>query len=336
MADTTTNPTGIDMGVADPSIGDRIKAFVNNEPALDETEPGNQPQDAAEQDQAQGQAQDDGEPTQEDLPDDDEPQAQPPSGDEFEIVHNGQQHKLTRDDIIKYAQQGFDYTQKTQAAAETRRHADALLQRAAEVEQMMPALMQDLAQVSAIQSRLQEFDRYVESQGGMVAIATNDPLEYPKYQAQRDQLMRAAQAATVQYQQRANAVMQSRAAVTAQQLQVESAQLRELIPEWKDPAKYQTGAQELRTYLIAQGVDPVDVDSLTSARAVSIARKAMLYDRLKADKAAKSKQLRTVPPVSKPGAPSSAMADAAAKAQQRLRKTGNREDAVGLLLTRMK
>ncbi len=332
MADTPTNPSGIDMGVAEPSIEDRMQAFINNEPALTEDNAGEAPQ----QDEAQGQAQDDGEPTAEDIPGEDEPQAQPASVDEFELVHNGQQVKLPRDEVIKLAQQGFDYTQKTQQTAEMRRQAEAVLQRAAEVEQMMPVLMQDLAQVSALQSRLQEFDRYVEAQGGMVAIATNDPLEYPKYQAQRDQLMRAYQAAAGQYQQRAQAVTQSRTALTAQQLQVEAAQLRERIPEWKDQDKYQAGAQELRAYLINQGADPRDVDTLSSSLAVSIARKAMLYDKLKADKAAKSKQLRTVPPMTRPGAPSSAQAEGELKAQQRLRKTGSREDAVGLLLTRMK
>jgi len=334
MADTPTNPGGIDMGVAEPSIEERMQAFVNNEPALTEDDAGDA---GSRQDEAQGQAQDGGEPTPEDLPDDGEQQeAQPQSGDLFEITHNGQQVKLTREQLIQQAQQGFDYTQKTQQTAEMRRQAEAVLQRAAEVEQLMPVLMRDLAQVSAIESQLQQFDQWIESQGGMVAIATNDPLEYPKYQAQRDQLMRAYQSAAGQYQQRAQYVAHSRTTVTAQQLQVEAAQLRERIPEWKDPAKYQAGAQELRSYLIGQGADPRDVDTLSSSLAVSIARKAMLYDRLKADKASKSKQLRTVPPMTRPGSPSSAQAEDSIKAQQRLRKTGRREDAVGLLLTRMK
>lgn len=333
MADTPTNPGGIDMGVAEPSIEERMQAFVNNEPALTEDDAGEAKQ---EQGEAQGQAQDDGEPTAEDIPGEDEPQAQPTSGDEFELIHNGQQVKLPRDEVIKLAQQGFDYTQKTQQTAEMRRQAEAVLQRAAEVEQMMPVLMGDLAQVRAIEQQLMQFDQYVESQGGMVAIATNDPLEYPKYQAQRDQLMRAYQAAAGQYQQRAQAVTQSRTQLTAHQLQVEAAALRERIPEWKDPEKYAAGAQELRSYLIGQGADPRDVDTLSSSLAVSIARKAMLYDKLRADKASRSKQLRTVPPMTRPGAPSSARAEDELKAEQRLRKTGRREDAVGLLLTRMK
>src|SRR5574338_429364 len=54
--------------------------------------------------------------TEELTPDDipaEEPQAQA-AVDEFEIVHNGQQKKLNREETIRLAQQGFDYTQKTQ------------------------------------------------------------------------------------------------------------------------------------------------------------------------------------------------------------------------------
>lgn len=277
-------------------------------------EPEEQPQ---EQQAQEGQASD--EPTEADLPEDDEP-PQPESAAEFEIVHNGQQLKLPRDEVVKLAQQGFDYTQKTQALAERTRAAEAVLQRAAAVEQMMPAVMQDLATVQALGAQLAQYDRV-----DWVGLATNDPLEYPKVRAQYDQIVGAYQRASAQYQQRATAITQERQNLTAYQLQQEAAALRERIPEWRDPDKYQAGAQELRGYLINQGADPRDVDTLSSSLAVSIARKAMLYDKLRADKASKSKQVRNAPPVVKPGANN---ADSGktnfAKAKQDLRRMGQR------------
>lgn len=255
-----------------------------------------------------------------DIPDDDEAEPQPESASEFEIVHNGQQLKLPRDEVVKLAQQGFDYTQKTQALAERTRAAEAVLQRAAAVEQMMPALMQDLATVKALEAQLAQY-----AQVDWVGLATNDPLEYPKVRAQYDQIVGAYQRAGAQYQQRAGAVAAERSNLTAYQLQQEAAALRERIPEWRDPAKYEAGAQELRGYLINQGADPRDVDTLTSSLAVSIARKAMLYDKLRADKASRSKQVRNAPPVVKPGA---ANADSGktnfAKAKQEIRRMGQR------------
>ena len=113
--------------------------------------------------------------------------------------------------------------------------------------------------------------------------------------------------------------------VARQFQQDEAAALRERIPEWRDPEKFQAGSQELRNYLINQGANPYDVDTLSSSLAVSIARKAMLYDKLRADKAAKSKQVRNAPPVVKPGA---ANADSGktnfAKAKQEIRRMGQR------------
>lgn len=325
MAETQTTP--VDLGVSERTIEDRMQAFVNNEPTLTEDEPAAEPQEAA---QEAPEEQDEEGLSAADLPDD-EPAPGPSEGETWEIVHNGQQVKLTREEVIRNAQQGFDYTKKTQEVAAQRAEAQAVLQRAAMVEQMMPHLAQELATVKAFETQLKQYGTV-----DWVALATNDPLEYPKYRAQYDQLVTAYQGAAQQYQHKAQAVLQERHNVAAYQLQQEHQTLTERIPEWRDPVKYQTGAQELRQYLIKEGANPVEVDSLTSAVAVSIARKAMLYDKLKEAKASKSKQVRAAAPMPKPGAPGSAQADKALQARQRLAKSGRREDAVGLLLARMK
>lgn len=46
----------------------------------------------------------------------------------FDIIHNGQTHQLSREDMIKQAQQGFDYTQKTQKLAEQQKGLEHLTQ----------------------------------------------------------------------------------------------------------------------------------------------------------------------------------------------------------------
>src|SRR6478736_5910659 len=87
------------------------------------------------------------EPTVDDLPEVEAKEAAPQSADdaEFEIVHAGKQVKLTRADLIKHAQQGFDYTIKTQALAEKERAITETLTRAQEMEQMQVALAPDIA-----------------------------------------------------------------------------------------------------------------------------------------------------------------------------------------------
>ena len=235
--------------------------------------------------------------TPDDIPDDVEATPQEPGTDAFEIVHNGTQHKLTREDTIRYAQQGFDYTQKTQALAEKAKFVDASLQRVAELEQLAPYVAQDLAQVKAIEAQLSQFQKV-----DWVALATNDPLEYPKWRAQYDQLMTAYQSASNQLQTKAVALQQGREQLTAQKLQQEFPKLIERIPQWKDPAKYEAGARELKSYLLSQGADASRVDSMSDSLEAQIAWKAMQYDKLVQAKTEKVKQLRTAPAVVKPGA----------------------------------
>ncbi len=162
-------------------------------------------------------------------------------------------------------------------------------------------------------------------------------LDYNKHRAQYDLLLQGHQGAVTQLQQKMHAVNTERRNLTAYQLQQEHAVLVDRIPEWKDPEKYRAGAQELSSYLIGRGADPQEVAALSSSLAVQIARESMLYRKLIDAKTNKAKQLRTVPPVSKPGiSPSSASVEKEQAARQRLSKTGSAADAAALLMYRMK
>jgi hypothetical protein len=219
--------------------------------------------------------------TPEDI--EDEP---PPKDDaaEFEIVVAGQTQRVSRQEVIELAQKGRDYTQKTMALAEQYKQA-----------QVAPLVAQDLATVKAFESQLANYQNV-----DWVRLASEDPLEYPKHRAQYDRIMQGYQTAVGALQQRSGELNQRRQAVSQETLQREHQRLTELIPEWSDPQKYQAGATELSQYLVKSGADPQAVAQLTDAFAVAIARKAMLYDKLR--EAKKSKQLRSAPPVIKPGA----------------------------------
>lgn len=236
--------------------------------------------------------------TPDDLPEaeGDKPADQHSPVDAFEIVHNGTQHKLSREETIRYAQQGFDYTQKTQAVAEKDRQVQERLARVAEIEQVQPVLAQDLALVAALEAQLRPYQN-----ADWVKLATDDPIGYSQQRAKFDVLLQQYQGAANQYHQKAQYVQAQKAQLTQQTLQQEFAQLTERIPQWKDPQKFEAGRTELRAYLTSQGASQADVDGLTSSLAVSIAHKAMQYDKLLKSKADKVKQLRAAPPVVKGG-----------------------------------
>jgi hypothetical protein len=231
--------------------------------------------------------------TPEDI--EDEP---PPKDDaaEFEIVVAGQTQRVSRQEVIELAQKGRDYTQKTMALAEQYKQAQATMQRVQEMEQLAPLVAQDLATVKAFESQLANYQNV-----DWVRLASEDPLEYPKHRAQYDRIMQGYQAAVGAYQQRHGELNQRRQAVSQETLQREHQRLTtEFIPEWSNPQKYQAGSTELFQWLISRGADPQAVAGLTDALAVSLAHDAMLYRKLK--EAKKSKQLRSAPPVIKPGA----------------------------------
>ena len=74
--------------------------------------------------------------------------------------------------------------------------------------------------------------------------------------------------------------------------------------------------------------------SLSDALAVSIARKAMLYDRLVKSKSEKSKLLQTAPPVARPGvaqSPNAVVSERYKQERQRLKKSGDWRDAASLM-----
>lgn len=239
--------------------------------------------------------------TADDLPEvtDDEAAPQSASDDVYEIIHNGQPVKLTRDELTLHAQQGFDYTRKSQALAEQAKNLQQQFQRVQQIEQIQVQLAPDLAQVKALEQQLGQYQNI-----DWAKAHAENPLEAPGHFAQYQMLKDAYQQAMGQVHQKANAIQQQKQALTAQTVQQQKAKLLEMLPAWSDPAKYQQGAQEVRDYLLKLGVDEQTVGSVNDARSVAVAWKALQWDKLQQAKTEKVKQLRAAPPVVKPGAAS--------------------------------
>ena len=334
MAETTPT-TGVPASApADPLVA--IQAYLEREEkspksAPEEAAPTVEPRTDAAAEPSEPDAQG---LTPEDIPDETVPVAPSPPADAFEIVHNGEQHKLSREETIRYAQQGFDYTQKTQALAEERRQMDARLQRVAQIEQVAPQLQQAQAQLMALHNQVQRYQGV-----DWVRLANDDPLEYSKVRAQFDVINQTYQQAHGQYQQLRGAVDEQQRALRADVLRSESAKLIERIPAWKDPEKRKSGMTELRSWLISEGVAPEEVEGLSSSVAASIAYKAMQYDRLLKAKTGKVKELRSAPPLTRPGAApeaGSAKADRQKQLLQRSQKSGDIRDAAAYFETLLK
>lgn len=335
----TTQPTGA-VEQAAPSVEQRMAAFLDQhdkeaaegQDLAPETPPVPRP--------VKAEVEPKDPPKSDELTVDDLPEAETQllegaesEADEFEFVHNGQPVKVPRAKAIELARQGFDYTQKTQKLAEDSRATADRLARVQEMEQVLPHLVQDAAQVTAWEAQLKPYQSV-----DWVALATNDPLAYPQHRAKYDQLINSYQASVNKLQQTGQFIQQRKAQLTSDNLRSEHAKVLQKIPAWSDPQKYQQGAQELRAYLIGEGADPRLVDSLDSSVAVTVAWKAAQYDKLLKAKTEKVKELRTAPPVTRPGArqTGTAQAEKTNALQKRLHKTGDVHDAAAALLDRWK
>jgi len=330
MPEQTTPATGVEQ--AAPDVQTRMQNFLTqfDTDQAEEVEQQSEPEQAKVAEQPQDPA------TEELTPDDLESDPTPPEQsavEAFEIVHNGQQKKLSREETIRLAQQGFDYTQKTQALAETQRQVQGRVRMVQEMEQVQPLLAQDLALVASVEAQLKQYQNV-----DWVKLATEDPQGYPRWRAQYDVIVNNYQQAVGQFQQKRQYVAQRQQALTEQTTQQEALKLRERIPAFRDQAVFEKAARDIREYLVTSGVPEQAVDRMNDSFSVAIAYKAMQYDRLQKAKSEKVKQLRTAPPVTRPGASQgdSAQADKSQALTQRLRKTGDVRDAAALLLNRMK
>lgn len=322
-----TNPeTGVSEDHSVEHAVNRLVQSQDQAPEVTEQPQSSNPPETAEQAQAKQ------EPTPEDIQD----EVEQPAIDAFEIeiVHDGQQHKLSREDAIKYAMQGFDYTQKTQEVAAQKRTVAQQLQALTQAQQVHPQLLQERAQVEGLRGQLEQFRNF-----NWIKLAQDDPMGYPAVRAQYDVLAQAYQDASATYQQHEHAFKNHIGQVRQQQIQAEDARVPDFIPEWKDAQKRAAGEQQLAKHYEAQyGVSFEELSASLngSALAMATAYKAMKYDQLLKSKSEKVKQLRTAPPVTVPGAKSgSVKSDQEKQLRDKLRRSGSMDDAAALLLNRM-
>lgn len=244
---------------------------------------------------------------------------------EFEvIVHNGEEKKLTKDELKTYAQQGFDYTQKTQQLAEQRRYLDEQHQAIQFQAQVQAQFTEQFAEVKAIDSQLAQYKAVNWSE-----LAQTDPMQYLSLHHQYTEAKEAREAKISELNQLQTQAQHAQQQMQAQRLAQEAQAMTQAIPEWKDPARKTAEIGELRQYLASNGLSAAEIATVADHRQVAIARKAMLYDKMMASG---QKKVAAAPPTAKPGA-KAANTNTAKNVDtlKRLKATGKGEYAAKLI-----
>ena len=167
-----------------------------------------------------------------------------------------------------------DYTRKTQELAEARREMESefgeLERERAQYAQMLPALQERLQQPVEQEP---DWDTLYDTDPTMAAKAER---QWRKQQEQRTAQLEAVQA---ERQRMAQLEQQRMEKMQAEYFEQQRNLLPEVIPEWRDSKVASKEAKDIREYLLTEGFSEQDVNGLTNATLVKLARKAMLYEK---------------------------------------------------------
>lgn len=221
-----------------------------------------------------------------------------------------------------------DYTKKTMAAAEERKAAQAQSQQALQERQ---AYAQNLARMQAqLEGALAEQNQSVNWQ----QLLETDPQQYLQQKHLWEQRQAALQQTYAQQQHLASIHQAEQHQRFQSHLQAQQQELLAKLPEWKDESKAKAEKVALREYLLSQGYDAQSVSNVADAKAVLLARKAMLYDQMISKAQVATKKVATLPSkVERPGSGANPSLDKRSGAFQRLSKSGSVDDAAAVFAT---
>lgn len=231
------------------------------------------------------------------------------------------------DELVAGYMKDGDYRRKTAEVAEVKRITQAQLEQIA-AERNHYANRTD-ALLTTFEAEL------IGDQNALAKLASENPALWvqenakfqqrvAKYQQLQAERQRIGQQQAYEQQQSYN-----------NYLMAEDARLLEAIPSWKDPAKRQSDGQAIEQCLSKDyGYTQEELGQIADSRAVRVARDAMMWRR---HLAAVGKKATTAPPtpVRSGAAPqNSANGRSEKDLAQRLKRTGNVDDAVALLMMR--
>ena len=243
----------------------------------------------------------------------------------YRVKAKGEELEVTLDELLNGYSRTADYQKKTQSLAEQRKAVEAERQKIEDAAKVRDTYAQRLQVIEQLLS--------TEDTENLAELKDSDPIAYAIKVAERSE--KEKQLAAVR-QERAR-VQQEQAQQQQQYIQrhvqAEQEKLKTLIPEFKDEAKAEVIRQDIRKYAKSIGFSDQELSQVYDSRAVQTLYKAMMFERLQNGKSALSKKVASAPKTIKPGTsnPQSSEMEATRKDFDRLRKTGNKNDAARLI-----
>jgi hypothetical protein len=224
------------------------------------------------EDEAQGEGDEDQDQDQ-DQPSEFEDEEQAEDEPSFTVTVDGEERTVTQSELLKGYSLGEAAYKRMNEAAQVRKQADDMGRQAA-TERM--AYTQLVATVS----------QFLESQAPDVRtieqLMLQDPVEGYRAREIREQIMAKAQEFRGAYEAMSQSALAMEQRALAQEVAAAQKALPQVVPEWKDQARRDAELPEIYNYMVREGFEPDELHRIADARAMKIARKAWLFDRLQA------------------------------------------------------
>jgi len=239
------------------------------------------------------------------------------------LGEDGSDVEIAQEDVKNYVLMQSDYTKKTQSLAEEKKALDQERNSIRAIQNLSEQLQQQYEGIRQAEEveRSSEYWEQLKAENPMQYMVERQELQ--DRSREREQEEQKVYALQQQLQEQSRLEQQHRLATEAQKLQ-------EMIPAWSDQSVADREKQELMIYGRSQNYASEELNSVSDSRAISILRKAMLWDRLQSNKDnLKQKALQkpaSASAVRNANAPKQRMSGLK-KAQLKLHKSGSVQDA---------
>jgi hypothetical protein len=242
---------------------------------------------------------------------------------------NGEDVEKPLDEVVALAQQGLDYTQKTQQVAEQRKELEAYAesikaQEQAFQEQMQlnNVLIEDVAKITSLDQQLNQYANVNWNQ-----LSDNDFVEAQKLFFTYNQLQQERSQLVSQFEAKKQQVVQKQTQLMSEKIAKGKEILAKEIPNWS-PETNQALLSTGKDY----GFSDAELNSIVDPRHVKVLHDAMQWRKLQQNSTVK-KKVSSAKPVVKPGSKDT-KAEASSNhrnLREQLRKTGKSDAAPKLI-----
>jgi hypothetical protein len=318
----------------------RLEAMLgdisNEPPRVEQDEPQEEQEELSAEPELEGEEveEPEDEETEDDEPDaeadEEEDSDEEQTAEVVKLKVNGEEVEKSLDEVVALAQQGLDYTQKTQQVAEQRKELEALQEQLngatkqfQEQQQLNSMLIEDVAKITALDQQLAQYQD-VDWQ----KLSDSDFVEAQKLFFQYNQLQQQRTDSVSQFESKRQEALTKQQQLVAEQVRKGKEQLAKEIPNWS-----QQTTQEVISTGKEYGFTDAELNSIIDPRHVKVLHDAMQWRKLKSKDSVTKKKVASAKPVVKPGSKDQKQVATASakKMRDQLRKTGSSEVASKLI-----